>query len=77
MAKLLGFRSYADYEISDQMAKNPETVKHFLDDIATRSLLKAQHEIERYRTELPQGVTVTEEGMIKPLRLKSLRISVK
>ncbi len=65
LAHKLGFASYAEYDIDDEMAKNPLNVEKFLDDIAVRSTPKALSEIERYKKNLPSGITLSE-GKFKP-----------
>ncbi len=37
-AQLLGFKSHADYVLAERMAKNPETVFSFLDDMQEKAL---------------------------------------
>jgi peptidyl-dipeptidase Dcp len=43
-AKLLGFATYADYRLDDQMAKTPDAARHLLDDVWVRARAKAQAE---------------------------------
>jgi thimet oligopeptidase len=66
LAHKLGFASYAQYDIDDEMAQNPQTVEAFLNDIAARSTVKAQQEVERYKKHLPDGITLLPDGTIKP-----------
>jgi peptidyl-dipeptidase Dcp len=40
-AKLLGFATYADYRLEDQMAKTPEAARGLLDEVWGRALAKA------------------------------------
>ncbi len=65
LASRLGYASYAHYDIDEEMAKNPETVDAFLQDIEQRSRTKAQEEVERYKAHLPPGVSLTPQGDIK------------
>jgi peptidyl-dipeptidase Dcp len=43
-AKLLGYNSWADYVIADQMAKTPSAVFDILDDLAPKAVVKAKNE---------------------------------
>jgi peptidyl-dipeptidase Dcp len=43
-AKLLGFASYADYRLDDQMAKTPQAVRTLLDEVWERARRKARAE---------------------------------
>ena len=43
-AKLLGFASFADYRLDDQMAKRPAAARALLDEVWTRARAKAQTE---------------------------------
>jgi len=66
LAKKLGFASYADLIIDDEMAQNPTIVENFLNDIQKRAQIKAAQEIAQLKQELPEGVTLTKEGLLKP-----------
>src|SRR5664279_5676908 len=41
-AKLLGFATYADYRLDDQMAKTPQAARNLLDEVWGRARAKAQ-----------------------------------
>ena len=41
-AHLLGYKTYADYKLIRRMAKNPENVYKFLNDIMTPALQKGK-----------------------------------
>jgi peptidyl-dipeptidase Dcp len=43
-AKLLGFATFADYRLDDQMAKTPAAARQLLDQVWTRALTKARGE---------------------------------
>ena len=43
-AKLLGFATYADYRLADQMAKTPKAARDLLDNVWPRARAKAQAE---------------------------------
>ena len=44
-AKLLGYKTYADFKLAINMAKNPENVYKFLNDLWTPSIQKAKDEV--------------------------------
>ncbi|MCF0176999.1 MAG: M3 family metallopeptidase [Bacteroidales bacterium] len=45
-AELLGYETYADYALSDRMAKNRQTVDDFLDNLIDKSLPFAKKDVE-------------------------------
>ncbi len=47
--ELLGFKTYADYNLVDVMAKNPETVWSFLDELTEKVSEKARKDYELLR----------------------------
>ena len=55
-AKLLGFASFADYRLDDQMAKTPANARHLLEDVWSRARAKAAAEREALQT------MIAEEG---------------
>ncbi len=55
-AKLLGYASFADYRLADQMAKTPKAVRELLDNVWQRGRARA----ERERGELQ--AKISEEG---------------
>lgn len=66
LAHLLGYASYAQYDIDNQMAKTPETVRSFIDDVAARARIKVQQESELLKKDLPAGVSLTADGKFYP-----------
>ncbi|WP_417431190.1 M3 family metallopeptidase [Halpernia sp.] len=48
-AKLLGYKSYADYVLEERMAKSPEKVLAFLDELLTKAKPYAEKEIEELK----------------------------
>jgi thimet oligopeptidase len=50
LAHLLGYQNWASYQLSDRMAKSPNRVLKFLDDLDARLLPKARGEIATLRT---------------------------
>ena len=49
MAQLLGFASYAERSLATKMARSPQAVLTFLDDLAERSVDQARRELEEVR----------------------------
>src|SRR5690606_15341327 len=45
IAQLLGFANYAEYNLFDKMAKKPETVFSFIENLLEKSLPKAKKEL--------------------------------
>jgi len=73
LAHLLGFESFAALEIDSQMAKTPKTVETFLNDLAKRSLIKAKNEIDLFTKEIPESVTLTNDGKIEPWDMEYIK----
>ncbi|MBX2987492.1 MAG: M3 family metallopeptidase [Bdellovibrionaceae bacterium] len=48
-AKLLGFKTHADYVLAERMAKDPGTVKGFLDGLLSASKKAAQRDLEEVK----------------------------
>jgi len=66
LAKKLGFNSYADLDLSDQMVKTPKNAENFIRTLAEKSAPKAKLEFKQLVSDLPQGVTLTKDGKMKP-----------
>lgn len=66
LAQLLGYPSFAHYDISSQMAKSSISVELFLEDLIQRSHAKVEKEIALLKDNLPQDVTLTPDGTYKP-----------
>jgi len=66
LAKILGFESYVHFDLDDQMAKTPQRVLDFLVLLRERSEKKAQKEFKLLSSNLPAGVTLTQDNKIKP-----------
>lgn len=65
VAKLLGFDSYAAYEISNEMARTPAAVEEFLANVGKKIGEKFDKEVADLLQDLPEGVTLTIEGKLK------------
>ena len=66
LAKLLDFPSYAHMELSNQMAKGPETVKSFLAKMRKSSENYQKVELDKYLATVGDEFTLNEEGKMDP-----------
>ncbi|HOG19065.1 MAG TPA: M3 family metallopeptidase [Salinivirgaceae bacterium] len=57
LAQVMGYETYADYNLVPKMAKDPETVWNFINDLVERAKPKAKADIEELRQ-----VKATETG---------------
>ncbi len=62
LARLIGFESYAAYSIDSEMAKTPERVRTFLDDLIVKVAPKADEEAALLIKELPFSVALSSDG---------------
>lgn len=65
-AKLLGYESFADYNLALQMIKTPARAWAFERELQTKIIPAAQKEFERLVADLPDGVTLSPEGKLYP-----------
>lgn len=65
LAHMLGFASYAAYELDDEMVKTPERARAFLDDLIKQVGKKVDQELAQLTEQLPQSVTL-EQGKLLP-----------
>ena len=66
LAQVLGYESYAAYDIDEQMAGNPQTVQAFLDTLLAQVQKKADQEFTQLTQVLPDSVVLTPEGKLLP-----------
>ncbi len=68
LAHLLGYKSYADYDVVPEMAQTRDAVEKFLDDLSlsTHSKIKTNWSILINDLPLPPSVILTQENKIKP-----------
>ncbi len=66
LAQLLGFKTYAHFDLADQMAKDPETVKSFLNELLEKAQIKAKQELATWTQNLPESVSFYDDGKIDP-----------
>lgn len=65
IAKLLGYASYADFDIEDTMAGSVERVSAFINDLAQRVNAKVAQEMACLKKELPKGVIKRPDGLLE------------
>ncbi|MFA5306731.1 MAG: M3 family metallopeptidase [Candidatus Babeliales bacterium] len=77
LARKLGFKSYAELNIDDEMARTPERAEEFLHDLTAKCKSKLHKEIETLRSDLPMGVTLDDKGRFKPWDISFAKRSYK
>lgn len=66
LAKFVGYQSFAELQLSTQMAKTPENVENFLNSLTSEAIKSAQEEWNEILSDLPEGVELNENGMLNP-----------
>lgn len=66
LAKALGFKSYAELDLADQMIKTPERAWKLQRDLLPVTKAKADKEIKHFLSDLPEGVALTKDGKVYP-----------
>jgi len=77
LAQLLGFATYAHLDLDSQMVRTPERAEQFLTDLVEKSAPKEQEELAKFSADLPEGVTLTADGKIKPWDIEYMKNSYK
>lgn len=62
LARLLGFKTYAHLDLADQMAKDPDTVRKFLNGLLEKAHIKAMQELAIWTRDLPQSISLHDDG---------------
>ncbi len=75
-AQLLGFETYADYSLATKMAKDPETVMDFLNELADASLPQGKKELEELRGFSGIGDLQSYDAAYYAERLKKARYDI-
>jgi len=65
MAKLLGFASFADYDLSNQMVESVDRAENFIAQLMEKAHVKEQQEFDEVITDLAPGVHLTDDGKLK------------
>ncbi len=66
LAKLLGYKNFAEREIADSMARSVDKVEMFLSDLVEASFKKAKKEFAQLTADLPKGVSCNADGSLNP-----------
>lgn len=66
LARLLGFASYAHFDLDDQMVHSPERALVFVENLVERSMRKESQEFDQMTQVLPEGVTLSVDGKLQP-----------
>lgn len=66
LAKLLGFRSYADLDLSNQMVGSVDRAEKFIAELLIKAKEKEKQEFVQLTTDLADGVQLNAEGKIHP-----------
>ena len=66
LAKILGYKSYAHLNLDDEMMKTPERLETFLQELLVKLDKKEQKEFDLLKENLPESVTLTADGKMKP-----------
>lgn len=65
LAHELGYESFADLDLEDQMTKRPHVALEFIDELLKRCGPKEAAEFKAMTAELPESVTLTSDGKLK------------
>ena len=65
LAHMLGYESYADFDIEEQMVGSTAKVRAFLDDLLAKSRTKEDEEFAELTQDLPESVIITD-GRLNP-----------
>lgn len=65
-AQLLGYPSYAAYDVANQMIKTPERAWDFENGLQEKGLVVAEKNFKQLVSDLPEGITLTAEGKLQP-----------
>lgn len=77
LAQRLGFKDYAHLDLADQMAKHPDQVAIFLQDLNEKSKVKAMQELQTWTQELPESVSLRTDGKLDPWNMSFVQASYK
>lgn len=77
LAQLLGFASYAAFDLENQMVKSPERATTFIYNLIERAAIKEQKEFEELCNYLPEGVSLSRDGKLYPWDIAYVRNYIK
>lgn len=66
LAQLLSMPCYATLCLADEMVETPERARSFLHELLNRCQAKEKREFDILVSDLPEGVTLTQDGKLKP-----------
>lgn len=66
LAHLLGFSSYAALDLDDQMVGSIERAESFIHALMEKAHVKEKQEFDQVVADLPEGVTLSADGKLKP-----------
>lgn len=66
LAKKIGFASYADLDLSDQMVQTPARARNFIDDLLVKAQRKEQQEFDQLVAQLPEEIQLTADRTLNP-----------
>jgi thimet oligopeptidase len=66
LARILGYQSFADLDISSTMAQTQERVRSFLQELMPKAAQKEAEEFKLLISDLPLSVQLTSDGKLKP-----------
>ena len=73
LAQLLGFDTYAALELHNQMVLTPARAQQFLDELNQKAQKKAVVEFKELTQKLPESVSLTADGKLKPWDIAYLK----
>lgn len=77
LAQLLGYASYAAYELDDEMVKTPEHAFDFLYSLLEKGITKEAQEMEELMSMEVEGIAYTPEKQLDPWNLAHLKYHYK
>lgn len=77
LAKLLGFKSFTELDLDDQMAKNPKVVKDFIKNLVNKAKDKAKKEIQLFTKDISDKTLFDSKGKIKPWNISFIKSEYK
>jgi thimet oligopeptidase len=73
IAKMLGFKNYAELNICTKMAKNPARVRSFFESISKKAHKKATSEYEAWKKIKAENLSLSDDGKILPWNIAFIK----